>query len=142
MERTKVTSQAGFTLVEIMVVVVILGVLATMGFVGYNAFFKDANVKAASAMCKELEDATESYMMSHPEVVDMNGEDLVRKLVEDGYLKDKKAPKDPWKQDFVVEFGEDGNIIVYSKGADRTADTDDDVFKDGKRSDRDEDYDF
>jgi len=35
------------------------------------------------------------------------------------YLKNGKIPKDPWKQDFVYSFDEEGNYIIMSYGSDR-----------------------
>lgn len=138
--RSKYEKAQGFTLVEVMVVVVILGILATVSFVAFSGRLKDANEDIARTGCRQVEDAIEQLIMRNPETIDMGGDEIMEKLIENGFFKGNKAPMDPWKQEFIIEIDDDGNPVVFSKGADRQEDTDDDVFRDGLRGSRDTDF--
>lgn len=114
---------AGFTLLELMVVVVILGIL--LGVVAYNVQGKDdkAKVTAARASIKNIENAIEMYKLDigkYPDKMD----DLIQQPSDaknwDGpYLKDKKLPVDPWGKEFVLlrpgEGGRDYDVVSLGR---------------------------
>lgn len=127
----------GFTLVELMVVVVILGLLAGMGAIGYRKFLDTSRVGVAKTKCKELEDAIEAYTMSGTDIP--AGEEAWQALLQAGILKDKQIPKDPWGA--VYQVSKDGeDYTVWSKGKDGNGDTDDDMFSTGRRDERDKNF--
>jgi general secretion pathway protein G len=130
----------GFTLVEIMVVVIILGLLATMGTIGVRAALEKAKVKTTQARCKELEDTVETFTLDHNANQLPTGEDMWEFLLGEGALKDKRVPKDAWGGVFRVNRLDDGNFEVWSMGKDGSADTEDDVFRDGLRKDRNQNF--
>lgn len=122
--RRKRGASDGFTLIEIMVVVMIIGlIVGSVGFVAFNKF-KKAQVKNAQAIVKTVEGAIEMYMMDH------NGEcpkDL-SELRSQRILT--KEPKDPWNEMIVFrcpgEKNSDG-ADVLSKGPDKKEGTEDDL---------------
>jgi len=103
----KKTGQSGFTLIEIMVVVVIIGIL--IGLVAPNVLGRvdKARVTAAKADIATLEQALEMYRLdnhTYPStdqglealVVKPGGEPVAKNWNPEGYLKKGKLPLDPW----------------------------------------------
>ena len=121
--------QKGFTLIEIMVVVVIIGVL--IGLVAPNILGRvdEARVTAAQADITTLEQALEMYKLDNLNfpstdqglkalVEKPTGSPEPRKWNPAGYLK-KGLPKDPWGNDYqYISPGANGPFDLYSFGAD------------------------
>ena len=121
--------QLGFTLIEIMVVVVIISVL--IGLVAPNILGRvdEARVTAAKADINVLEQALEMYKLdnhSYPStdqgllalVTRPSGSPAAKAWREEGYLK-KGLPKDPWNNDYqYISAGGRGSFELYSLGAD------------------------
>ena len=59
-------NRKGFTLVEILAVVVILGILFTIGVTAYTRFIKKAKDDAYETMILSAKNAMDNYMMDHP----------------------------------------------------------------------------
>jgi len=121
-------SEAGFTLVELMVVIVIIGLLATVVAINVLPSQDRAMLEKAKADISVLEQAVESYRLenfSFPRT-----EDGLAALVtapsslpnperyrEGGYIR--RLPKDPWGADYQYAApGEHGAFDIYSFGAD------------------------
>lgn len=138
MDRAKLRRTAGFTLVELMVVVVILGLLATVGTVAYRKFLGDASEKTATAKCKELEDLIDNWVTLNQGVEIPNADEFWTKLVEEGLIKDRRVPKDPWGEVYQITHTEDDQYRVWSKGKDKQPENDDDVFTTGLRASQDD----
>lgn len=118
-EINKKRPRAGFTLVEIMVVVVILGLLATLVTINAPAIIHNQRVKAAKQNIMRLSNAVEMYyveMGKYPQTLN----DLTLKTDKSGIKFIKKVPKDPWGNEFVYRVpglhGED--FSISSLGAD------------------------
>ncbi len=126
MVQTNINRQSGFTLIELIVVVVILGILAT--FIAPKFFGKTdtARITKARNDINALESALEVYKLdnfSYP-TTDQGLEALVSKPAGDqelsnwqagGYLR--KLQKDPWGREYLYD-NEGGAIRIYSLGAD------------------------
>jgi len=125
---TPLRNDRGFTLIEIMVVVVILGILAAIVVPRLLDRPDEARITKAKADIKGLEESlglfkldntffpsTEqglSALASKPEVGRIPG-----KYPDGGYLK--KVPKDPWGNDYVyLSPGVHGDFDLISYGAD------------------------
>jgi len=119
-------ASAGFTLIEIMVVVVILGVLA--GLVAVNVFdnVDKSRVQAARTDISTISQALDLFKLdnfNYP-TTDMGLEALVSKpdnargWPSGGYLR--KEPLDPWKRPYgYISPGTNGEQFeLYSLGAD------------------------
>ncbi len=66
---TKMKNQKGFTLVELMVVVAILGVLVAIAIPVYNTVTFSAQQKSHNANVRTLEGAVEVYAADHPTIL-------------------------------------------------------------------------
>lgn len=121
----------GFTLIEIMVVVVIIGIL--IGLVAPNILSRvdESRVTAARTDITTLESALEMYRLDnhHYPTTDQglqaliakpNGSPEPRNWNSQGYLKKGKLPKDPWGNDYrYISPGSDRRAFeIYSMGAD------------------------
>lgn len=113
--------EEGFTLVELMVVIVIIGLLATVVVVNVMPAQDTARVKKAEADIALLEQAAEMYRLNrltYPANLDA--------LVSDGFIK--RLPDDPWGQSYrYAAPGRDGAPFdIYSLGADNAEGGEDD----------------
>ncbi|GAB4151820.1 MAG: type II secretion system major pseudopilin GspG [Sphingomonadales bacterium] len=121
-------TQAGFTLVELMVVIVIIGLLATVVVVNVLPSQDKAMVEKARADISLLEQALEMYRLDnlgYPSI-DQGLSALVsppaglarpERYREGGYIR--RLPQDPWGNDYqYIEPGEHGPFDLYSLGAD------------------------
>ena len=124
------SKQRGFTLIEIMVVVVIIGIL--IGLVAPNIIgnVDEARVTAAKADISTLVDALERYYMDNSTypTTDQGLEALVEKPTASpeprnwraqGYIKRKKMLQDPWSNEYrYISPGASGPFDLYSLGSD------------------------
>ncbi|GHE99832.1 type II secretion system major pseudopilin GspG [Thalassotalea profundi] len=129
--------QQGFTLLEIMVVIVILGILASMVVPNLMGSQDQAREQKAVIDIGALETALGMYRSqnyNYPTteqglealVVETDVEPLPRRFPEGGYIK--RLPKDPWGNDYqLLNPGEHGKMDVFSLGPDGLPDTDDDI---------------
>lgn len=123
--------QGGFTLIEIMVVVVIIGIL--IGLVAPNILGRvdKARVTAAKTDIATLDQALEMYRLdnhAYPStdqglealIAKPGGEPDAKNWNPEGYLKKKQLPKDPWGNAYqYVNPGQEGRAYdLYSFGAD------------------------
>ncbi len=114
-----------FTLIEIMIVVVIIGMLAALVGPQIIGSLDKARVKTTQAQLMNLKDAVQSFYMDcseYPASLD----DLMTKTSnskwEGPYLDAKNLPKDGWDNDFTYTCpGSDGQPFdIMSYGADKT----------------------
>ena len=80
----------GFSMVELLAVVVIMGVLATISIGAYSRYKDTAARDAYATMSKSASEAAESYFLKNP------GETIVTidTLMKESYLAATKDPKD------------------------------------------------
>lgn len=120
--------QSGFTLIELMVVVVILALLATFVVPQIMDRPEQARVVKAQQDIRNLESALKMYKLdnfSYPST-DQGLEALIKKPEGNpkprnynakGYLEN--LPQDPWGNDYLyLNPGVHGEIDIYSLGAD------------------------
>ena len=126
--RTRPASEAGFTLVELMVVVVILGLLATVVMITVLPSQDRAMREKAKADISTLEQAVETYrleMLTYPTTAQglqalvqaPAGLSRPERYRDGGYIR--RLPDDPWGNPYQYAYpGERGRFDVYSFGAD------------------------
>ena len=126
--NTPSIKQLGFTLIEIIVVVVIIGILATFVAPKFLGRTDDARITKAKNDIVALESALELYKLdnyTYP-TTDQGLDSLVNEPTSEpvpanwkqgGYIK--KLQKDPWQRDYLyLSPGENAEIDIYSLGAD------------------------
>jgi general secretion pathway protein G len=116
---------AGFTLVEIMVVIVIIGVLATLVVPNVIGASDEAREQTAKTNCMNIAQSVQLYRTKKgtlpKSLADLNSEEEKGKS---WYLQD--LPKDPWDRDY--ELREDGNEWeVISGGKNQSIGDEDDI---------------
>lgn len=120
--------QGGFTLMEIMVVIFIIGLLVAIVAPNVLGNQDQAMQQKARADLATLEQALDLYRLDNLRfptreqglralVVRPTSEPQPRAWREDGYIR--RLPKDPWGQDYQYRVpGQHGRYDVYSLGAD------------------------
>lgn len=118
---------AGFTLLEILVVLVILGLMASL--VGPQVFkqLSGSKTKAAALQIQELSAALDLYRLelgSYPSTEQKLDALIVKPRNVEGwngpYLKKNVIRKDPWGNDFQYRApGQNGEFDLWSLGADK-----------------------
>ncbi len=120
----------GFTLIEIMVVVVILALLAALVGPKIMGRSDEAKIADVKVQIRNIESALKLYKLDNG--VYPTTEQGLHALVEkptvgqvpknykpEGYLESKKVPQDPWGNDYVyLSPGEHGDYDLCSLGAD------------------------
>jgi general secretion pathway protein G len=120
-------SAAGFTLVEIMVVIVILGLLATLVVQNVVGASDEARIQTAKTNCATFAGAVKLYRTTKGKLPDslevLAGEEEKSKA---WYIEN--LPKDPWDHDYELRQGntmDDWEVI--SPGPDGLSGTEDDI---------------
>lgn len=125
MKPISIKFASGFTLLELLVVMVIIGLL--VGYVAPRYFNQvgKSEVKAAQAQIKGLETALDQYRLDvgrYPSteqgLAALNAQPAGQTRWQGPYLK-KAVPPDPWGNPYQYRFpGEHGDFDLYSFGQD------------------------
>ena len=131
----------GFTLIELMAVVVIIGLLATIVGMNVAKRVEEAKIKSTKVQISQLSSALDAFKMDngfYPSteqgLESLVGEPTVGRTPKHyssgGYLRQKSIPKDPW--DNVFNYREPGtknsdSFDIWSNGPDAQEGTEDDI---------------
>lgn len=120
------SAQRGFTLLEIMVVIVILGLLASLTIPRLMGSKEKADRQKAKSDIATLENALDMYRLDNHRyptneqglnalVKEPTSEPLPKNYRSEGYIR--RLPQDPWGNDYQMRNpGEHGVIDIFSFG--------------------------
>jgi general secretion pathway protein G len=127
--RRRSGSESGFTLIEIMVVVVILGILAALVAPNVISRIDDAQINRAKQDIRAIESALQLYRLDNfrypttdqglEALVNQPADPTIRNWRQGGYLD--KVPVDPWGTPYQYVYpGQSGvgEFDVFTLGAD------------------------
>ena len=129
--------QSGFTLLEVMVVIVILGILASLVVPNLMGNKEKADRQKVVSDLVALEGALDMYKLDNSRyptteqglqalVSAPSAEPHARNYPEGGYIR--RLPQDPWGNQYqLLSPGQFGKIDIFSMGMDGEAGTDDDI---------------
>jgi len=121
---------SGFTLIELMIVIVILGILAGLIVPRIMGRPEEAKQLKAKIQIEGLETALKLYKLDngmYPDteqglqalVEQPSGSAPAKKWRKGGYLEKGRVPRDPWENDFIyLSPGVHGDFDIISYGAD------------------------
>ena len=114
--RVRGNDEAGFTLVELMVVIVIIGLLATVVVINVAPATDRAALTKVKADVSTLEQGMEMYRLNNLRYP--AGESGLAALVDGGFIR--RLPDDPWGNPYRYRApGRDGRPFdIWSNGAD------------------------
>jgi general secretion pathway protein G len=129
--------QQGFTLIEVMVVIVIIGMIGGAVVQNVMGNLEKANLSKAVQDINGLETSLTMYKMDNYQypsteqglealVEETDIEPLPRRFTSGGYIP--RLPNDPWGNPYqLLNPGENGDIDIFSMGPDGEQGTEDDI---------------
>jgi len=119
MEKKDKRKEAGFTLLEILIVVTIIGLIASLIVPNIISRYEKSQEEIAKAQIEMLSSAIEAFRLDvgrYPNTLD----ELINSSEpkwRGPYLAKKQIPKDPWGKDYQYKYpGEHGPYDLYSLG--------------------------
>ena len=105
----KKPNQAGFSLMELLVAMMIIAVLATIGIKKYNEFSANARYIKAQDTLKTVGEGLDMYFLKHGKYPDLSSYDSMvdagSPLVKENLIPVNVAAKDPWGTPFEGKCG-------------------------------------
>ncbi len=121
-----IKSNEGFSLLELLIVIVIIGILGTIVYTRFSAIPETARFAAAKMQIRNFELPLIQFNSDNDGrfPTTEEGLDAIK-----GYLKEKKVPKDPWGSNYVYKCpGDEGREYdIISIGPDKQENTADDI---------------
>jgi general secretion pathway protein G len=123
--KKRLNNKKAFTLMELMVVIIILGLLASFVLPSITGKSEEAKEKVVCIQMKNIASALKMYKVDNSSYPTTS--EGLNLLVEKKYFEDGKLPKDSWKQDFIYTSNDEGFEII-SFGANKKEGGGDDIF--------------
>ena len=111
-------SKKAFSLIELMIVIVILGLLAAMVMPALTGKGAEAKRDLVCVQMKSIYDGALDMYKIKNDLYPSTEEGLKILTEDDSYFKDGKMPKDSWGQEFIY-INDDGKVELISLGADK-----------------------
>ena len=131
LEKTssRAAARAGFTLVELLVVVAIIGILGTIAVQNVVGHIASTRITTAEQGVVALQEACTSYYIKNKKMPSS-----LEQLVEgdDPILDSDKGLYDPWDNKYEMEV-KGKRVVIISLGEDGVKGTEDDIRSDKKR---------
>lgn len=137
-KKSKKQNMCGFTMVELMAILVILGLLMTVVATKVMSKVEKAKETTTKANLKILHSAVNTFMMDNNRYpTEDEGLTALIQQPSDvaswepgGYLETTELPKDGWNRDFVYEIFTENDMpfVIRSYGKDGEPDTEDDLL--------------
>ena len=128
------SDRAGFTLMELMLVMAILIMLAGMGIGAYMTIQQNALADSAEVRISSLESACEQFRLQtgrFPNALQdlaVQPSGMTKRQWRGPYIKDGQVPPDPWGNQYRYSKDEaNDRVIIRSFGKDGQENTDDDI---------------
>jgi len=118
-------NKKAFTLMELMVVIIILGLLASFVLPSLTGKSDEAKEKITCIQMKNIAQAVKMYKVDNSAYPSTS--EGLNILVEKKYFEDGKLPKDSWNNSFVYTSSEDGFELI-SFGENKSEGGDDDIY--------------
>ena len=110
--------RAAFSLIELMIVIVILGLLAAMVMPSLTGKGEEAKRDLVCVQMKSMYDGALDMYKIKNSIYPSTEEGLAALTKDSSYFKDGKMPKDSWGQEFIY-LNNDGKVELISLGADK-----------------------
>ncbi|HIP12332.1 MAG TPA: type II secretion system protein GspG [Arcobacter sp.] len=114
-----------FTLLELMVVILILGLLASFVLPKLTGKSEEAKVKVVCIQMKSISQALKMYKVDNSNYPSTS--EGLQLLSKKGYFEDDKIPKDSWKQKYIYT-SDDNSFDIISFGANKKEGGSDDIY--------------
>ena len=132
MKKYRKKNQNGFTLIEIMIVITLIGFIGTWAVTNFMGKLQEGKQKGTKVIMKQIQSALDDYYRtcnSYPTTGQGGLEALITKpstppecknYDPNAYLKEKRVPRDGWDNEFIY-INEDGSnkYTLKSLGADK-----------------------
>lgn len=146
--RTNHKNKSGFTIVELLIVIVVIGILAAIAVVAYNGVQSRANTASVESDLATIEKVMLMYRAQHgklPLSADWYSgstmppssrwsTEIIAALEDQNYISTSGLDQDPWGQYYWYDnndcsIGSSGNSIIRSVGPDGALSTSDDITR-------------
>lgn len=126
MINKKIKIKKAFTLMELMVVIIILGLLASFVLPSLTGKSEEAKKKVVCIQMKAISQALKMYKIDNS-AYPTTSEGL-NILSTKNYFEDKKMPKDSWGQAFIYTASDEDGFEIISFGPNKKEGGSDDIY--------------
>lgn len=115
-----------FSLMELMVVIIILGLLASFVLPSLTGKSEDAKEKLVCVQMKSMAQALKMYKIDNSSYPEQSSDEEWSKFSKN-YFEDGKLPKDSWGNSYIIVV-EDDTFEILSLGGDKKEGGNDDIY--------------